>query len=138
MGVLETESLVLTIDAVVDLILGLALLLFPAGLPRWLGLPTANPPFFASLLGAVLAGIGLALLAERFRARIGMAGLGTAGALLINFCGAAALVAWLASGRLALPARGAVLLWTVGIVVLALGILETAQGLRKRRPPAKP
>jgi hypothetical protein len=132
------ESLALTIDAVVDLLLGLALLLFPAGLPRWLGLPTADPPFFASILGAVLAGVGLALLAERFCSRFGMTGLGTGGALLINFCGAGALVAWLASGRLALPTRGSVLLWAAGIVVLALGLLETALSLRKRRPPAKP
>jgi hypothetical protein len=135
---LMRESLLLTIDAAVNLALGLALLVFPAGLPHWLGLPTADPPFFASLLGAVLAGIGLALLAERFRARFGAAGLGIGGALLINFCGAGALVVWLVSRRLALPTRGAMILWTVAIVVLALGLLEMVHGIGRRRQREKP
>jgi hypothetical protein len=53
-------------------------------------------------------------------------GLGLAGAIAINLCGGGVLLFWLASGRLALPLRGRVVLWIVALVVLGIGVAEIA------------
>lgn len=74
--------------------------------------------------GAVLLGIGIALLAEipgssgRFR------GLGLGGAIIINLCGAAALIFWLVFGALDIPLRGQIVLWVVGVLVFGIGLAE--------------
>ena len=83
----------LVIDAAVNLLLGLLLLLFPSGIAAWLGAPSAASAFYPSLLGGVLFGIGLALLLEARRRGQGPRGLGMAGAICINFCGAGVLAA---------------------------------------------
>ena len=81
-----------------------------------LGIPNAEPSFYPSILGAVLFGIGLALLIQKRRG----GGLGLPGAVVINLCGALALAGWLVFGSLSLPTRGLLLLW--GLVVLLVGI----------------
>jgi len=125
----------LTIDAVINLALGLLLALFPRPVAEVLGVPVPASPFYASILGAVLTGIGLALLVERFRARHGVAGLGLAGAICINVCGAGVLAVWLIAGELTMPLRGRVFLWAVAIVILGLSIVEAAaqRGRRSQR-----
>ena len=71
----RTKTL-LTIDAIVNLLLGLILLLFPLGMADMLGAPDAGDGFYATMLGAVLFGIGLGLLAERYGYERGFRGLG--------------------------------------------------------------
>ncbi|MDJ0721627.1 MAG: hypothetical protein QNJ04_08345 [Desulfobacterales bacterium] len=118
----------LVIDAAVNLLLGLLLLLFPSGIAAWLGAPTAVSAFYPSILGAVLFGIGLALVLEVKRTGPGPRGLGTAGAICINFCGAGVLAAWLIAAPPAVPLRGQILLWSIAIGVLAIGLVELLSG----------
>ncbi len=114
----------LLVDAVVNLILGVVLLLYPVGIVKLLGLPPTNTYFYASILGAVLFGIGIALLIERFGQSKNVRGLGFAGAIAINFSGAGALVVWLVVSPFNIPMRGRVILWSVAIAVLLIGFAE--------------
>ena len=114
----------LLVDAAVNLILGVVLLLYPVGIVKLLGLPPTNTYFYASILGAVLFGIGIALLIERFGESKNVRGLGLAGAIAINFSGAGALVGWLVVSPFNIPTRGRVILWSVAIAVLLIGLAE--------------
>lgn len=115
------NSTLLWIDAIINLVLGVLLLVFPAALVELLGIPPADSRFYPSLLGAVLFGIGLALVQEaRNRSDRGSAGLGLRGALTINLCAGGVLAGWLLVGNLDLPTRGVVFLWL--LVVLLVGI----------------
>jgi hypothetical protein len=80
--------------------------------------------FYPTMLGAVLIGIGLALLLECGGRPRGLAGLGLGGAITINLCGAIVLGVWLASGRLAIPIHGQVLLWTLVVTLLLISSIE--------------
>jgi hypothetical protein len=122
------HRLLLAVDAVVNLVMGLTLLLFPAGTQRLLGLPSTNTFFYATILGGVILGIGAALCLEWWGALRGVRGLGLGGAIAINLCGSAGLLFWLVSGRLALPPRGRVMLWIVALAVLGIGVAEVASG----------
>ncbi len=53
--------ILLAADSVINLILGLLLLLFPAGILELLGLPPTNTYFYSSILGGVIFGIGVSL-----------------------------------------------------------------------------
>jgi riboflavin transporter FmnP len=118
------ESALLIIDAIVNLLLGFALVFFPVDLVRLLDLPASESSFYPSILGAVLFGIGLALLVERFRNIFKMNGLGIGGAIAINICGAGVLVIWLLSNSLNTTLRGFVVLWIVALLVLGISVLE--------------
>jgi len=118
------ELSLLTIDAIINLILGVALVFFPIDLAKLLDIPIPESPFYPSILGAVLFGIGLALLVERFRNIFKMNGLGIGGAIAINICGAGVLVIWLLSNSLNITLLGFVVLWIVALVVLGIGVLE--------------
>jgi Na+-transporting NADH:ubiquinone oxidoreductase subunit NqrE len=61
------RSTLLKADAAINLILGILLMAFPAGLVRALGISMPDLPFYATILGGVLFGIGLALLIECYR-----------------------------------------------------------------------
>ena len=121
----------LTIDAAVNLILGLPLMIVPAHAARILGIPFPEPAFYASILGAVLTGIGVALLIERYRDRIRMTGLGIGGAIAINIIGAVALILWLLLGDLDLPVRGYVFLGAVAVIVLGISLVELQAHFQK-------
>jgi hypothetical protein len=131
------DRVLLLVDAGVNLVLGAALLLFPTGLVRFLGVPPATSRFYPSLLGAVLFGIGVALLVERHRKAGRLAGLGLAGAVAINISGGVALAAWLIFGGLDLPPRGRMFLWALGVVLVSISALEAA-GRRRRREGEPP
>jgi hypothetical protein len=118
------HRVLLAVDAVVNLVLGAIMLCFPAGLVGALGLPPTNTYFYASLLGAVIFGIGVALVAELYGARRGVRGLGLGGAIVINLCGGGALAAWLLFIRPQIPIRGSVVLWSVATLVLGIGLTE--------------
>jgi len=114
----------LAIDGFVNALLGLILLLFPAGLLDLLGLPPTNTYFYASILGAVIFGIGVALFLELFGRAAGVRGLGLGGAIAINMCGGGALLIWLLLSPFTIPLRGHVLLWSLAVIVLGIGIAE--------------
>ncbi|MBN1615461.1 MAG: hypothetical protein JW950_13430 [Deltaproteobacteria bacterium] len=120
------HRVLLAIDAFVNLLLGVLLLSFPAGLPELLGLPPTDTYFYATILGGVIFGIGIALCMELWGARQGVRGLGLGGAIAINVCGAGVLLIWLLLGGLDLPLRGQIILWGVAVVVLGIGIAEIA------------
>jgi hypothetical protein len=127
------EELVLTIDGAVNLALGAVLVIFPKEFARLVGVPVPSSSFYASILGGVLIGIGLALLIQRFWGRSHVTGLGIEGAIVINFCGAGVLVVWLVSGGLSVATRGLVFLWAVAILVLGIGVAEMVMRARNNR-----
>jgi len=114
----------LVIDAIINLVLGVLLLFFPAGVVELLGLPLTNTNFYPSILGAVLFGIGVALLIERYGASKKIRGLGLGGAIVINLCGAGVLLLWLLIAPFDIPFRGNVILWSIAIIVLIVGFVE--------------
>ncbi len=122
----------LLVDAAINLILGLLLVIFPLELFEFLGLPLEAPPFYASILGAVLVGIGIALLIEHGSGSETSGGLGLGGALTINLCAAMVLAAWLISGRISLPFRGFLVLGGLVTILVAMSGLEFYI-LRKRK-----
>ena len=125
------EASLLAVDAAINLLLGLPLMLIPTSAARFLGIPVPAQAIYASLLGAVLTGIGVALLIECFRERIRMTGLGLGGAIAINIIGAVALILWLFLGDLDMPVRGYVFLGAVAVVVLGISLVELRARCRK-------
>ena len=89
-----------------------------------LGVPHSDARFYPSILGAVLIGIGVALVIEYFRKPNGPAGLGLHGAITINLCGAFLLAGWLLGGNLEIPLRGQVFLWTITAILIVISLLE--------------
>jgi hypothetical protein len=113
-------------DAVINLVLGALLLIYPQNLVEALGLPPVRSAFFPSVLGGVLIGIGIALLLAW---RGGAQGLGLDGAIAINLCGAGVVVGWLLVSPDSIPTRGRWTLWTAAALVIGIGLVE----LRHRR-----
>jgi hypothetical protein len=113
-------------DAVINLVLGALLLIYPQNLVEALGLPPVRSAFFPSVLGGVLIGIGIALLLAW---RGGAQGLGLDGAIAINLCGAGVVVGWLLVSPDSIPTRGRWTLWTAAALVIGIGLGE----LRHRR-----
>ena len=121
---MSNKRLLLFVDGIVNLVLGVLLVFFPAQIMVSLDLPGVETFFYVNILGAVLFGIGLALLLEYFTGRIGITGLGIGGAIAINLCGGGALVYWLLFGNLDLTPGGEIFLWGIAIVVLGVGMIE--------------
>jgi hypothetical protein len=119
-----TRSSLLTLDAVINLLLGALLVVFPRGVVSFLGIPGAESAFYPSILGGVLFGIGIALLFERGERRRPMRGLGLKGAIAINLSGGAVLAVWLIAGHLGLPLRGYVVLWTLVVLLVGISAVE--------------
>ena len=124
MAVQRHHKLLLILDGIVNLLLGLLLLLFPFGMAELLGVPDPGLNLYPSLLGAVLFGIGVALLLEAYAGKKGIRGLGLEGAIAINLCGSGVLVIWLLVSPFAIPAQGYIILWTIAVLVLAIGFVE--------------
>lgn len=120
------HKILLIIDGVVNLVLGAILLFFPVGLVELLGLPPTNTYFYASILGAVIFGVGVALFLELYGVQADVRGLGLGGAIAINLCGGGALLVWLVAVPLDIPLRGKIVLWLVAVLVLAIGLVEIA------------
>ncbi len=124
---------VLIVDAGINLGLGALLVIVSPDIFEKLGMPSVTQPFYARILGAVLFGIGLALLLERFRKPHGMVGLGLGGAVSINLCGAIVLAAWLLSTNQRLPSRGGILLWGLVVVLVTISLVELGGHYRKEK-----
>jgi len=114
----------LTIDGILNIILGILLLLFPFGIAEYLGVPKSNNYFYPTILGGVILGIGIALLFERYGYANNFRGLGLGGAIIINIAGSSVLLLWLIFANLQIPFRGYIILWFIGISVFAIGIAE--------------
>ena len=127
----KTSKTLLIIDSAVNLILGVLLMLFPIGIIGFLGLPETSTNFYPGILGAVLFGIGLALLSELVGYSKGFRGLGPGGAILINLAGSIVLICWLLFGSLSIPLKGQIILWAVGIVVFLIVNVELSTKSRK-------
>jgi hypothetical protein len=131
------EKALLTFDGVVNLALGMLLALFPRRVAERLEIPVPTSSFYASILGGVLVGIGLALLIQRFKRSSSTTGLGIEGAIAINFAGAGVLVLWLVSGKLDIPALGYAILWFVALLVLGIGCAEIIWRARSPGAPGR-
>jgi hypothetical protein len=130
------RSTLLKADAAINLILGILLMAFPAGLVKALGIPVPGTPFYATILGGVLFGIGLALLLECYRKSNRFVGLGLGDAIAINLCGGFVLAAWLLSDKLTLPLRGHIFLWSLVVLMVGISLLEGLSHFRKGKSPS--
>jgi hypothetical protein len=126
---MKANKTLLLADATINLILGGLLVFFPGWLVTALGIPAAQQAFYPSILGAVLVGIGIALLLERRKG----GGLGLGGAIAINMTGGLVLAAWLLFGGLSLPLRGEAFLWGLVIVLVGISSLELGAQMNRRR-----
>jgi hypothetical protein len=118
------HEILLTIDGIINLIIGILLLMFPLGMAQILGIPESNLDFYPTILGGVIFGIGIALMIERYGYKKNIHGLGLGGAIVINFCGALVLLIWLLMYPLDIPPRGFIILWLIALTVLIVGIIE--------------
>jgi hypothetical protein len=123
-------STLLLADAIINLGLGALLIAFPSRLVHLLGVPDAPSKFYPNLLGAVLLGIGIALLIERYKPRAGMIGLGLSGAIAINLCGGLVLALWLILGELSIPTRGYLVLGLLALLLVGISVFELRTQLR--------
>jgi hypothetical protein len=126
---------VLLIDAIINYILGILLIIYPVQLIRFLGIPEATNPFYPSILGAVLCGIGVALIIEYQRAPSGAVGLGLAGAVAINICAALIIAILLVRGSLLLPVQGYLFLWLLVVVLVVISLVELFTFAKRRQKP---
>jgi hypothetical protein len=121
----------LLIDAIINLLLGVILLAYSKPVVEFFGLPITGQFFYPNILGAILFGIGIALVIE-YKRKGRFTGLGLAGAMSINMIGGIVLLLWLVFGNLALPLRGKVILWTLDILLIVLSSFELITSLRKK------
>jgi len=126
----KNRRFLIFIDGIINLLIGIILLLFPWGTGKWLGLPLPNTNFYPIILGAVIFGIGLALMLEWKGPGEKYRGLGLEGAIMINFMGGGILLLWLLLLPPQLPLRGMAILWIVALAVLIVGLVELFSRLR--------
>jgi hypothetical protein len=119
------RSVVLAVDAAINIVLGVLLIVFPHPLVNTLGVPASQSAFYPSILGSVLLGVGIALAIQVSRGER-PDGLGLWGAMTINLCGGFALAAWLLWGSLNIPMRGRVFLWSLVGVLVGVSLVELA------------
>ena len=116
-------DLLLLADALLFLAMGAILAVFPAGTVTALGLPSGQSGFYRRLLGAVLIGIGLALMMNALPS--GLYGLGLDGAIAVNLSIALAVAILLLTGARKTPARGKRLLWLLVLVLVGLSAVDS-------------
>jgi hypothetical protein len=102
---------------------GVMLALAPMTTVRAFGLPRPDSGFWPRMCGALLIGVAGALFLE------GTAtghGLGLAGVVILNICGAALLAAMLVLERGPTSIRGRTAVWLTVCALVALSIVEIA------------
>ena len=118
-------KLVLLVDALINLMLGVLLLLFSPAIVELLGVPASSTSFYPNILGAVFVGIAIALAINALGTKSAQgSGLGVMGAISINLCGGIVLALWLIFGGLSLPTRGIVFLWALVAVLVGVSSVE--------------
>lgn len=118
------HSVVLLIDAVINVILGILLLAFSEKIVALLGVPGTSQYFYPNILGGVLVGIAVALVIEAFRKPKELVGLGLGGAVAINLCGGIVLAYWLLFKHLTIPAGGRIFLWILVLILVVISSIE--------------
>ena len=118
-------KMILFIDAIINFVLGVLLLIFSPAIASWLGVPLSSTSFYPNILGAIFIGITIALLIDvKGKKDNGNMGLGLLGAISINLCGGTILALWLILGDLELPVRGLIILWTIVIILIIVSVTE--------------
>jgi hypothetical protein len=130
---MKESKLILFIDAIINLLLGILLIPASSRIADFIGVPPVEPGFYPSLLGAVLFGIGIALLIETFKGDRIFSGLGLYGAIAINICAGFVLALWLVIGELHLPLRGLIFLWTLVFLLIIISIIEFINERKSKR-----
>ena len=125
------KSTLLELDGAGNLLLGVVFLLFPAWVSDLLGLPGDESRFYPTVLGAILFGIGVALLLERFRESHNFTGLGLVGALSINLTFGLALAIWLLATSAELSAPGTIVLWSLVVILVGISAVELLTELKE-------
>jgi hypothetical protein len=118
------RTTLLRVDGVINLVLGVLLMAFPASLVESLGVPPTEDRFYPTVLGAVLFGIGVALLLEAGRLPGGIIGLGLGGAVAVNLMAASVRSVWLIWGDIDIPTRGRVLLSVLSAALVVISTFE--------------
>ena len=127
-------KLLLLIDAVINIFLGVVLLAYSNRVINWFGLPVVEQSFYPNILGAVLFGIGIALLIE-YRRKGEFIGLGLGGAIAINMIGGIVLFIWLIAGSLNIPLKGLIILWILDLILLGISTGEFLMYMKNNRVP---
>ena len=120
------QKILLSIDGLINVLLGMLLILFPFGIAEFFGVPITSSNFYPTILGGVIFGIGIALYIERYGYKSGIRGLGLGGAIAIDICGGLVLLIWLLVDPFDLPMRGYIILWAIALLVLLVGAIELA------------
>ena len=120
----KDERIILLIDAIINLLLGALLIFFCDSIIRLFGLPVTDQIFYPSILGAILFGIGIALLIEVLRKKSSFFGLGLGGAVTINMCGGIVLAYWLIFKNLNIPQGGRIFLWILVVILVGISSVE--------------
>ena len=126
-------NIILFIDAVINLLLGILLIPASNRIADFIGVPPVEPGFYPSILGAVLFGIGIALLIETFKRNRKVSGLGLYGAIAINLCGGLVLASWLIIAELHLPLRGLIFLWILVFLLIIISLIEFVHDRKGKR-----
>lgn len=114
----------LLLDALINFILGIVLIIFSSNIVHALGIPGSSTGFYPNILGAVFVGIAIALALEYYRNPDGAVGLGLGGAIAINLCAGAMLLLWLIFGNLAIPLQGVFILWFLAVIAVVISAAE--------------
>jgi hypothetical protein len=118
----------LFLDAAINLILGILLIIFSNKIVSAAGVPESSTKFYPNILGAIFIGITIALVIEYYRRPGTPAGLGLSGAIAINLCGGVMLIIWLISGGSSFHSRGLIILWILAIILVSISIFEWIAG----------
>jgi len=120
---MKDMKILLLTDAIINLLLGVVLLFYSNPIVSFFGLPQTNNSFYPTILGAVLFGIGVALIIE-FRGQKNIGGLGLGGAISINLIGGIVLFIWLICGNLTIPIHGFIILWILALLLVGISLIE--------------
>ena len=121
---MNISKILLFADSIINLTLGAMLIFFTNSLISFLGVPVPCERFYPGILGAVLFGIGIALLIEAFRKSDKYIGLGAVGAASINLSGALVLAFFLIFGDLEIPLKGNIFLWSIFSILVIISSFE--------------
>jgi len=120
---MKPRKTLLLIDSIINIFLGIVLLAYSEPIIKFFGLPETSQRFYPNILGAILFGIGIALIIE-YKRTGGNIGLGLGGAISINLIGGIVLFLWLVFGQLKIPIHGLVIFWTLDFILIAISLLE--------------
>lgn len=111
----------LWIETLLKFFPGVLLTIAPLMMSRALGLPRPDSGFWPRVCGALLTGIAAALFLEGTSAGHG---LGLAGVVVINLCGAAVLATMLVLDRGPSSRRGRMAVWLTVCALVTLSVIE--------------